>query len=219
MSEETEEPGESGEREAGAAPIEPAPMAPGAAPDRGRRRTVVLAGIAVLAILTGVIAWGATRYSSVKSDLDDVSAIRSVAGDFGAAALTYDYRDLKPFEARMKAHATGTFRRQLGDGLAGLTALITGAKSSSEATVKQIYVGEVQDHAASAVVVVEARARNGDEAVRTLPAAYIELQLVEVGGRWLIDGVSTLDLGQAVSGASGAAGATTTTVAPAGPSK
>jgi hypothetical protein len=64
------------------------------------------------------------------------------------------------------------------------------------------------------VVVVVARAKNGDAAARELPEAYLELQLVKTGGHWLIDGVSSLDLGQAVPGAS-LPGTNTTTTAPA----
>jgi hypothetical protein len=177
------------------------------------RRTVILAVIAAAAVLTGFFVWGATKYSNAQGELDDVAAIRRVAGDFGASALTYDYRDLVPFRRRMQAHATGTFKKQLGDGLAGLETLIASAKSVSEGTVKEIYVADVDGTTSSAVVVVEARARNGDAAARTLPAAYIELQLVKTGGHWLIDGVSSLDLGQG-SAASPLPGATTTTAVP-----
>jgi hypothetical protein len=201
----------------GGSTAEPAPVpiaAPPAGPSRGRATVAI--GIAVLTLATALAVWGGTKYAATARQLDDITSVRRVAGQFGAAALTYDYKDLKPFEQRMRANATGTFRRQLGDGLTGLETLIREAKSQSEATVKQIYVGEVEAHAASAVVEVEARAKNGDAAVRTLPAAFIELQLVKAGGHWLIDGVSTLDLGQAVSGTS-AGGTTTSTIA--GPSK
>lgn len=188
------------------------PHAPPAPP--GRRRVLVLVAIAVGALLTGLVAWGATRYSNAQGKLDDVEAVRRVAGDFGAATLTYDHRDLRPFERRMKAHATGTFRRQLQDGLDGLKSLITELRSQSVATVKQIYVSDLDDGSAAAIVVVEARAKNGDDPERTLEAAYIELQLLKVGKRWRIDGVSTLDLGGASSGPS-VPGATTTTAPPA----
>ena len=174
------------------------------------RRPLIIVAIAVGALLTGLFAWGATKYSAAQRELDDVEAVRAVAGGFGAATLTYDYRDLRPFERRMNAPATGTFRRQLREGLGGLETLIRQLKSRSEATVKQIYVSEIDDHTASALVVVEARAQNGDDPPRTLEAAYIELQLIKVGGHWRIDGVSTLDLGQA-SGGPAVPGVTTTT--------
>lgn len=192
---------------------EPQPETPPEEEPRSRRRLFVIGAIVLAALITFAFAFGATRYSAARSDLDDISAIRSVAGDFGAAALTYDYHDLAPFRRRMRAHATGTFKRQLSDGLSGLETLITTARSQSEATVKQIYVSDVDGHSSSAIVVVEAKAKNGDAEARTLPAAYIELQLVKTGGRWLIDGVSSLDLGSAVPGAS-LPGTTTTTTAP-----
>lgn len=180
------EAGEAGETEADA-PVE--------APPPPSRRAYVLAAIVVLALITGVFAWGATKYSATQRELDDVDAVRNVAGQFGAAALTYDYRDLPSFERRMRAPATGTFRRQLQEGLGGLEELIRQLRSQSEGTVKQIYVSDIDDDSAAALVVVEARAQNGDDPPRTLDAAYLELQLVKVDGRWRIDGVSTLDLG------------------------
>jgi hypothetical protein len=171
----------------------------------------VLIAIAIAAVITGLLAFGAARFSSVNGELSDIRGVRRVAGDFGAATLTYDYRDLKPFERRMRAHATGTFRRQLGEGgLEAIESLIKGLKSTSEATVKQIFVSELEDHSASAIVVVEAQARNGDAPPKKVDAAYLELQLVKAGGRWLIDGVSTLDLGRAVSGPGGTGNSTTT---------
>jgi hypothetical protein len=173
----------------------------------------VVVALVVLTLLTGLFAWGATKYSSVNRQVNDVTDIRRVAGDFGSATLTYDYSDLTAFERRMRLHATGTFKRQLDEGLKGLTTLITQLKSRSEATVKQVYVSDIEDRSASAVVVVEARAQNGDAAARTLDAAYIELQLVKVGKRWLIDGVSTLNLGSG-GAAPAVPGAATTTTRP-----
>ena len=182
---------------------------------RNRRRVAIFGGVLVAAAVTGLFAFGATRYADTRGKLADIGAARSVAGDFGAATLTYDYRDLKPFERGMEAHATGTFKRQLtGGGLSALEALIKQLKSTSEATVKQVYVSEIGDHSVSALVVVEARAKNGDAPARTLDAAYIELQLVKVSGGWLIDGVSTLDLGQAASAPSVPGAPTATSVPP-----
>jgi hypothetical protein len=177
-----------------------------------RARLVVVVAILAGTLLTGLFAFGATRYSAVHRQLDNIDGVRKVAGDFGAATLTYDYRDLKPFERRMRANATGSFKRQLTDGLPGLEALITQLKSVSEATVKQVYVSDVEAHSASALVVVEARAKNGDAPERTLDAAYVELELVKAGGRWLVAGVSTLDLGQGSAAAALPNAGTTTTV-------
>ncbi|HZN12876.1 MAG TPA: hypothetical protein VFB78_01300 [Acidimicrobiales bacterium] len=183
---------------------------PAPEPRPNRRVGQVVAVIAALTVLTGVFAWGATKYSSVNGQLNDIEAIRRVAGEFGATTLTYDYKDLPSFDRRMRAHATGTFKRQLGEGLPGLKTLITQLKSHSEATVKQVLVSDIDEHSASALVVVEAKAQNGDAPARTLDDAYIELQLVKAGKRWLIDGVSTLDLGQGSSGPA-VPGVTTTT--------
>jgi hypothetical protein len=175
-----------------------------------RARWVVLA-IAALVLLTTAFGWGAARYGTVNRQLNDIEAIRRVAGGFGDAALTYDYRDLRPFRAGMNAQATGAFKRQLRDGLGGLEALITELKSRSEATVKDIYVSEVNGNSASAIVVADARVQSGDAAARTAPGVSIELQLVKAGGHWLIADVSTLDLGRAVSGPAASEATTTTT--------
>jgi hypothetical protein len=194
--------------------VEPTPVEPPTAPtpsERSVTRRWVVLGVAALVLLTAGFGWGAARYARVNGQLSDVEAIRRVAGQFGDAALTYDYRDLRPFRAGMNAKATGGFKRQLRDGLGGLEALITELKSTSEATVKEIYVSDVNNRAASAIVVADARVQSGDAAPRTAPGVSIELQLVKVGSHWLIADVSTLDLGRAVSGGDTGASTTTTT--------
>ena len=178
---------------------------------------MIAAAVAAVAVVTGLFAWSASRYSKVNGQLDDIAAIRQVAGGFGHAALTYDYRDLAPFRRGMTAQATGAFKKQLRDGLTGLETLITGLKSRSQATVKDVYVSEVDDHSASAIVVADARVTYADGAPKTAPGVSIELQLVKVGGRWLISDVSTLDLGRAVTGDTTPAPGTTTTAPPPSP--
>ncbi len=204
---------EQAELEQAEPPAEPPEPEQPEPPARSSRRVWIALAIAALVLVTGLVGWGAASYSRVNGELNDIEAIRRVAGEFGDAALTYDYRDLASFRQGMNAQATGTFRRQLRDGLGGLEALITELKSRSEATVKEIYVSGVDDESASAIVVADARVQYGDAAPKTAPSVSIELQLVKVGGRWLIADVSTLDLGQAVS-APGAAETTTTTGEP-----
>jgi hypothetical protein len=189
--------------------VEPGP-APAEDAARSRRRLAVIAAIAVVTLVIFLIAWVAGSYGRVNGKLDDIDAIRRAAAEFGDAALTYDYTNLKPFRDRMSAHATGTFRRELRDGLGGLESLITQLKARSEATVKEVYVGPVEDHAASAIVLADAKVRYGYAAPKTSSDVSIELQLVEVDGAWLIADVSSLDLGRAL-GTGGAAGASTTT--------
>ena len=202
-------------------PVGPDPPPEAAAPEgeeapRPPRRTRLVAGIIAVAVVVTVVgAFAATRYADVNRQLADVRDARRVAGSFGAAALTWDYRDFKPYESRIKALAAGTFKRQFTDAQGGLESLLGTVQSQSEGTVKQIYVGEPDGRSVSALVVVDQRAQVKDGAPQTA-TSYLELSLVKQGSHWLVDGVCNLEFGgSALPGQLGStSGPTTTTVPP-----
>jgi hypothetical protein len=130
--------------------------------------------------------------------------------------------------SRVLSFATGSFARQYGDGFGALKDLAQQVKSRSNGTVKNVYVGEVGGHTASALVDVELVTSGASRVTRV--GYYFTLSLLKVGGAWRVDDVVTLAYnpsatGPGVTSPSGSAPAPTAPAAPvtapstSGPSK
>lgn len=163
--------------------------------DRSGRLGLVAAFLAVLAVL--VIAVVATvQRQELAAERDDRQEIERVSGELAAALLTYDFEDLDASRDRVLARSTGKFRKEYEDAFeSGLRTLLTETKASSRGTVTDIFVGEIDDATASSIVVANAVA-DGTSGRRASLASYIQLDLVEVGGRWRVDGVTNLTFGR-----------------------
>lgn len=173
----------------------------------GRRRPVLLTA-ALFGLSVGLAVLAAFLANRLDAERDRDDDIREVAGQFTAAFLTYDFERLEQSKDRVLDLATGNFKRQYEKVFTGgLDVLLKETKARSEATVTDIYLGEVVDDTATAIVVADAKAEGAAGSRRTI-ASYVRLELVKVGGRWRVDGVTNLDFGQ---GAGTGAGATTTT--------
>jgi hypothetical protein len=117
--------------------------------------------------------------------------------------LTYDFEDLDTSRDRVLARSTGKFRKEYEDAFeSGLRTLLTETKATSQGTVTDIYVSRIEDSAASTIVVANAVA-DGTGGRRASLSSYIQLDLVEVGGRWRVDGVTNLTFGRDSSSAAG----------------
>lgn len=175
-----------------------------------------------LAVLAAVFFVGAVALAAVaanlKSTLDaergDRRQVEDVASSFAARLLTFDYRSMNAHRDAVYALSTGKFRKEYQRAFASLSQLITAGQTVSTGTVEELFVGSVEGGTASAIAVVRADSK-GKAGSRAGVESYIELDLVEVSGRWRVDGVTNLNFTQAPGGA-GASGATTTTTAPPG---
>jgi Mce-associated membrane protein len=178
-------------------PVDPTEAAPAAPADPGRRRSWALPALAfvlLLAVLTlAVIA--TLQRQQLASERDDRKEIERVSGELATALLTYDFEHLDASRDRVLARATGKFRKEYETAFdGGLRTLITETKAKSRGTVTDIYVGDVDDGAASVIVVANAVA-DGTGGRRASLGSYIQLDLVEVAGRWRVDGVTNLTFG------------------------
>lgn len=174
---------------------EPAPAVAPAAADRRRWLGPLAAFLVLLAVL--VVAVVATvQRQELAAERDDRREIERVSGELAAALLTYDFEDLDASRDRVLARSTGKFRKEYEDAFeSGLRTLLTETQASSRGTVTDIFVGDIDDSAASSIVVANAVA-DGTSGRRASLASYIQLDLVEVGGRWRVDGVTNLTFGR-----------------------
>jgi hypothetical protein len=113
--------------------------------------------------------------------------------------LTLDSRDPNRTERAVVALATGSFRRTFQQGFeAGLVqALVAVGQVRTEATVKEVFIGDSDSRSAHVIVhvgvVVHPIAQPAVTSTR--PDSWIELDLVKQAGRWLVDGVGDLKFG------------------------
>ena len=196
--------------EADADPPEPADPVAAAEPEveeppGPRRRTwvlPVLVFLAVLAILSAAVVATVQR-QELAAERDDRAEIERVSGELATALLTYDFEHLEASRDRVLARSTGKFRKEYEQAFdSGLRTVLTETKAKSRGTVTDIYVSEIDDKAASTIVVANAVA-DGVAGRRASLASYIQLDLVEVGGRWRVDGVTNLTFGQDGSSGNG----------------
>ena len=178
--------------------------APAVRPSNRRWLGPLLLFLAALAVLaTAVVA--TVQRQALAAERDDRKEIERVSGELATALLTYDFEDLDASRDRVLARSTGKFRKEYEDAFeSGLRTLLTETKATSRGTVTDIYVSEIDDSAASTIVVANAVA-DGTAGRRASLSSYIQLDLVEVGGRWRVDGVTNLTFAQGRDASSGTA--------------
>jgi hypothetical protein len=203
-------------------PTEPAertevePVEGGAAPaessstTRSRVPIVVAAVLLVVATFFGALA--ARFHSELQDERTDRRQVETVASRLATAMLTYDYRNLGATRTRVIADAAGRFKTQYEEQFrTSLSALIKETQGQSKGTVIRIYIGDIDEGSASALVVANVE-RVGVGGKIPVAATYLGLELVKVDGVWKVDDVTNLTFAQANARASGAAPATPTSV-------
>ncbi|HEY9555455.1 MAG TPA: hypothetical protein VIR58_01905 [Acidimicrobiales bacterium] len=196
------------EDEAEAAIPAPAP-APEPTPPPRRAGFVLAVSLAVvLALVSAVLAVILIRGDGDSGDADE---LRRRAGQFAEALVSYDHRDPEAHRDEVLSFATGSFREEYEDAFdQGLADIITEVEAVSQGFVKDVWVSEVDEESASAVVSVDVE-HDGSAGPRTIYDLYFRLTLVRVGGEWKVDQVTDLNFGSG-AGSTGT-GVTTDTTA------
>lgn len=180
------------------------------APERPRRPLLVLA--ITLAVLFAVAAAVLGVVAASRGDGDDrLQAVREAAGRFGEALVTYDYHDPDAHRSAVLGLSTGSFRQEYEDAFdQGLADVITEVEATSTGFVKDVYVSEVDEERAQAIVVVDIE-HTGSGGPRTLFDIYFRLTFVEVDGEWKVDQVTDLNFDTGPSPSDPTASTTSTT--------
>ncbi len=180
-----------------------APPAVDDAPPAGRRRSpgfVVAAGLALVffasTVLLAVVAAG------LKADKDELvdgrAEVADVAGRFVDALLSYDHRDPQGFRDRVLAFTAPPFSEQFEAAVDALAESIVATEQVSTPTVEEVFVTEVEDGTATAIVsfsrVIESTAGEREE-----NGLYVELGLIEREDGWRVNDVANLNLAYANS--------------------
>ena len=172
-------------------------------PRRGPRSRALVLAVAVALVLAGVAT--VLGVLLVRAGGDDLDELRTAAGEFGEALVTYDHEDPDAHRDAVLDRATGSFAGEYEEAFdRGLGELITDLEATSQGFVKDVYVTEVDRGQALAIVVMDIE-NDGSGGPRTLFDVYVRLTMIEVDGTWLVDDVTDLSFG---SGAGIGAGVT-----------
>ena len=187
---------------------EPEASASASASASRSRRWVPWAIAAILAVVTLVsLLVAANAQSDSRADRRDRENAMATATRLATALSTYDHRDFEASKRRVHELATGAFLQDYDDKVGGLAEVIRVAQATSEAVVRDVFISEIEDGRARALVHYDIRG-SGVGGTRLQLGNWVDLSLVKVEGRWLVDGVQNLNLQPPQQGAS--AGSTPT---------
>ncbi|MEW9548500.1 hypothetical protein [Nonomuraea sp. NPDC050783] len=201
---ETSEAPETPEEAASPSPSGPAPSGPAAAGGAGRRRVTrvkVMGAVAAMLVAalaaTAVLQWvAASRADQARESLAAERALRlevsGAASAFSTSLLSYDYRDLQTTRATLSAQATGDFLATYDSAFGGAMAqVIVKLKAVAQATVREVYLADVDEATAHAIVVVDQQV-NTSEAIRSVKDSHLKIALVKEKGVWKVRDVTVL---------------------------
>jgi hypothetical protein len=167
-----------------------------AGPSRGLVRALaVLAVVSLLgAVLMGIVA--ARLSSDLDKERSDRQTATRTASQFAEKFLTYDYEHLDRTKKAVLRLSTGKFRKEYEQGVSALDQIFVTTKSRASVVVKDVFTGQIESGTVSVVVVAD-QAVEGISGTRRRLDAWLQLDLVKAGSRWLVDGVTSLNFGQA----------------------
>ncbi|MEU7833014.1 hypothetical protein [Nonomuraea sp. NPDC049129] len=166
---------------------------------RGRGRILVAVVALMVAALaaTAALQWiSASQARDSLARLESERALRlevsGAASSFGKALLSYDYQNLQATRATLTAQATGDFLATYDEAFGGAMAqVIVKLKAVSQANVREVYLSDVDEATAHAIVVVDQQV-NTSEAIRSVKDSHLKISLVKEKGVWKVHDVTVL---------------------------
>jgi Mce-associated membrane protein len=157
---------------------------------RGWLLPAVLAVVALVAVGFGGFQW---RHAHDLGDREQVrTEVGRIAGLFGEALLSYDYNDLATARDRVLTHATDRFGQEYTTAFTGgLETAITKLQATSTATVRDVYLADVERDTARAIVTLDSEVRSTAGTRRTV-SSYLDMALVHQNGEWKVDSVTSV---------------------------
>ncbi|MBO2447585.1 hypothetical protein J4573_10845 [Actinomadura barringtoniae] len=152
-------------------------------------RVLVLLVLAACVITAGLQWREAGRLNDRESTREQ---IRTRAGEFGQALLSYNHSDPDAARKRVLGLSATDFAKSydvaFNDGLRGI---ITKLKADATASVRTVYVDNVQGDNAKAIVVMDSEVKSTAGTRRVL-GSYLEMDLVRQSGAWMIKSVNSI---------------------------
>jgi Mce-associated membrane protein len=172
-----------------AAELDPPPR-----PERrgGLGRWVVVGVLVAALVAVGALAIGKSGdVSRLEDDQDSRRQVAAAAATFGEVYLTYDFDDVDASSSRVVELVTPEFAEDFADTRApGIEELFANLETSTRATTTEVFVGDVTDDDARALVVVDVDASSAASGTQRLTDLTFVLDLERIDGAWLVANVA-----------------------------
>ncbi|WP_165965949.1 hypothetical protein [Actinomadura sp. 7K534] len=154
---------------------------------------LVRATVAV-ALVGSVVTAGLQWYQADQAAQRDAERreVRSSAAEFGEALLSYDHTKLQAARDRVLGLASDDFAKTYDEAFTGgLEGVITKLKASATATVRTVYLEEIEAGTAKAVVVMDSEVTSTAGTRRVL-GSYLDMRLTRRGDEWKVTEVTSV---------------------------
>ncbi|WP_436796022.1 hypothetical protein [Actinospongicola halichondriae] len=162
------------------------PSASGAAPGRTVPAGAFVAAVLVAGVL-GILAIVALSSGSGGNDASTEDA-RFAAGRFAERFLTFEHDALDDWKAGVLSLSTGGFTSEVENVEEGLRRLIGESELDASTQVTEIFVGDIDSGTVSVVLTYD-RDVTGASGTRSETDRYMQLEMNQVDGEWLVDNV------------------------------
>jgi hypothetical protein len=192
---------------------EPAPAPRQARPTRPGPRTdaliwkVALAGVAALALVIALL--GLRERSALHHDRSQRTAVQDVSGRWVGALINLDYQHLDAWRTSVLQLSSDAVNKSFQQIFGGLEQLYVADHLRSTGTVQSIFVGTISAGKASTVVLVNTTITGLTGTQQR--GSYVQLSLLNVHGKWLIDHIDEVNFQPGSTGSAGNSGTTPTT--------
>lgn len=162
------------------------------AASRSVRLSTVFLVVTVLALVAAVIVAVVQigRADDADAALDARRDVTTAASTFGEVYLSYDFEDPDRSGDRVLELVSPAFAEDFESTRApGIEKLFSNLGTTTAATTKEVFVGDLTDDTARALVVVDVVANSDASGNQELTDLTFVLELVRVDGRWLVDNV------------------------------
>ncbi|GAA0563452.1 hypothetical protein [Actinomadura livida] len=157
------------------------------------KAALVRATVAV-ALVGSVVTAGLQWYQADQAAQRDAERreVRSSAAEFGEALLSYDHTKLQAARDRVLGLASDDFAKTYDEAFTGgLEGVITKLKASATATVRTVYLEEIEAGTAKAVVVMDSEVTSTAGTRRVL-GSYLDMRLTRRGDEWKVTEVTSV---------------------------
>ena len=159
-------------------------------PGRPALVRATVAGALVGSVVTAGLQWyQADRAAKRDAERQEV---RARAAAFGEALLSYDHTKLQDARNRVLGLASDDFAKTYDEAFTGgLEGVITKLKANATATVRTVYLGEIESGTAKAVVVMDSEVKSTAGTRRVL-GSYLDMRLTRSGDDWKVTEVTSV---------------------------
>ncbi|MEU9021290.1 hypothetical protein [Actinomadura sp. NPDC048394] len=151
---------------------------------------LLVVAVLIASIVTAGLQWHRADKADTREDVR--RQVGDSAGRFGQALLSYDHTRLQAARNRVLSLASDDFAKTYDQAFTGgLEGIITKLKADASATVRTVYIGDVDGSNARAVVVMDSEVHS-TAGTRSVLGSYLDMKLARSHGTWKVTEVTSI---------------------------